>query len=284
MDQNIQLSGDFTEVQTDELPKGAEMMQAGVMKSGTKYSTAMQIIKRRNLLRDVVPACEQEAAIAGEDFYYSWAQGGKIVEGLTVGAALAIARNMGNNAVDVEVTESPAAFYFSAVYVDLETGFNLRRVFRQNKQSPKTKEGKDTYSGDRGQDVLFQIGQSKAIRNVTLNAIPSWLARKVFDKAKENVVAKIEKMGKVKAAQLLTDKINSLGLPMDRVIRHFGAPETWDIEKLVMLGGAVRSIEDGRERVDDVFPGEAQAANGAVAQAAEAAREAATKTSEKAKK
>lgn len=269
---------DFMEVQPEEVPHGAsQALQMGVMKSGTKYATAMQVIRRRDLIRDVVPRCEQEAAIAGEDFYYSWAQGGKIVEGLTVGASLAIARNMGNNAVDVEVTESPSAYYFSAVYIDLETGFNLRRVFRQNKQSPKTKEGKDVYSGDRGQDIIFQIGQSKAIRNVTLNAVPSWLARKVFEKAKDNVVAKIEKMGVVKASQLLIDKITALNLPMDRITKHYGAPTTWDVEKLVMLGGAVRSIEDGRERLDDVFPPDAAAPSGDVQKAADMAKDAAAK-------
>lgn len=276
-----QQSDDFQEVRAEEMPRAAEALQAGVMRSGTKYSTAMQVMRRRDLIRDVLPRCEQEAAIAGDDFYYSWSQGGKIIEGLTVGAALAIARNMGNNAVDVEVTENPSAYYFSAVYIDLETGFNLRRVYRQNKQSPKTRDGKDIYTGDRGQDIIFQIGQSKAVRNVTMNAVPNWLSRKVMEKAKENVTEKIEKMGVVKASQILIDKINALGIPMERVIRHYGSSDKWDVVKLVQLSGAVRSIEDGRERLDDVFQPEPAAPSADVQNAANAAKEAAEKVTAK---
>lgn len=281
MGTQLQQTSDFEEVRAEEMPRNAEALQAGVMRSGTKYSTAMQVMRRRDLIRDVLPRCESEAAIAGDDFYYSWSQGGKIIEGLTVGAALAIARNMGNNAVDVDVSETPAAYYFSAVYIDLETGFNLRRVFRQNKQSPKTVKGEDIYKGDRGQDIIFQIGQSKAIRNVTMNAVPNWLSRKVMEKAKENVAAKIEKMGVVKASQMLIDKINALGLPMDRIVRHYGASDKWDVEKLVMLSGAIRSIEDGRERVDDVFQPEPAAPSADVQNAANAAKEAAEKATAK---
>lgn len=281
MGTQLQQTSDFEEVRAEEMPRNAEALQAGVMRSGTKYSTAMQVMRRRDLIRDVLPRCESEAAIAGDDFYYSWSQGGKIIEGLTVGAALAIARNMGNNAVDVDVSETPAAYYFSAVYIDLETGFNLRRVFRQNKQSPKTVKGEDIYKGDRGQDIIFQIGQSKAIRNVTMNAVPNWLSRKVMEKAKENVAAKIEKMGVVKASQMLIDKINALGLPMDRIVRHYGASDKWDVEKLVMLSGAIRSIEDGRERVDDVFQPEPAAPSADVQNAANVAKEAAEKATAK---
>ncbi len=282
LESTVQTTETFQEVRAEEIPNDvSQALQTGVMRSGTKYATAMQVMRRRDLVKDVLPRCLDEAAIAGDDFYYSWSQGGKIVEGMTVGAALAIARNMGNNAVDVEVTENAAAYYFSAVYIDLETGFNMRRVFRQNKQSPKNKKGEDIYSGDRGQDVIFQIGQSKAIRNVTLNAVPNWLARQVFEKAKENVVAKIEKMGVAKASQLLLDKIGSLALPMERITKHYGAPTSWDVPKLVMLSGAIRSIEDGRERLDDVFPPESAPASEDVKKSADLARAGAEKVTAK---
>jgi hypothetical protein len=253
MNNNEVMQADFQEV--TEIPKGASSLpDTGLMQTRSPYSTAVQVIRPRTLAI-VENKCLEEAAIAGDDFYYSWSQGGQVTEGLTVGAALAIARNMGNNAVDVEVRETAVAWYFTGAYIDLETGFNIRRTFRQNKQSPKAKSGKEIYSGERGQDIIYQIGQSKAIRNVVLNAAPSWLARKVFEKAKENVVAKIEKMGPEKAKGLLIQKMSNLGIPLERVIAVFGQAETWDVEKLVRIGGAVRSVEDGRERLDDVFPG-----------------------------
>ena len=263
-------NNELIEIDATEIPasaRAANLPDSGLMQTKTAYSTAVMVIKKRELIRDVLPKCLEEAAIAGDDFYYSYSQGGNIVEGLTVGAALAIARNMGNNAVDVDVKESGDAWYFTAAYIDLETGFNLRRAFRQNKSSPVSKTGKAIYSGDRGKDIIFQIGQSKAIRNVTLNAVPNWLARKVFDRAKENVIEKIKTMGVPKASQLLLQKIEQLKIPIERVTLTYGKAEAWDTEKIVMLTGAVRSIEDGRERIEDVFP-DVTTADDKIAQAA----------------
>lgn len=110
------------------------------------YITAMQVIKARNL-NLVISKCVEEASIAGDEFIYSWKQGEKIIEGLTVGAALSIVRNFGNSMIDVEVQESDKAYIFKAYFCDLETGFNISRSFRQSKQSPKNKYGKDIYDG-----------------------------------------------------------------------------------------------------------------------------------------
>lgn len=227
--------------------------ESGMLRTQTQYSTAVQVVRPRNL-NIVTNRCLEEAAIAGDEFYYSWSQSGSIVEGLTVGAALAIARNFGNCAVDTKVEETPTSYVFYGAFIDLETGFNIVRPFRQNKQSPKTKTGKDVYSGDRGKDIIFQIGASKAIRNVVLNAVPKWLASKVISKAKENVVGKIEKMGIEKTRTLVLNKINALGIDIKRVEFAYGNSKSWDIEKLVMLMGAIRSIEDGIESPDTIFP------------------------------
>lgn len=227
--------------------------ESGMLRTQTQYSTAVQVVRPRNL-NVVINRCMEEAAIAGDEFYYSWSQGGSIIEGLTVGAALAIARNFGNCAVDTKVEETRDAYIFNGAFIDLETGFNIVRPFRQNKQSPKAKNGKDIYTGERGKDVIFQIGASKAIRNVVLNAVPKWLTTKVINKAKENVVGKIEKMGIENAKIKVIQKITALGIDLKRVEFAYGNAKSWDIEKLVMLMGALRSIEDGTESPDTIFP------------------------------
>ena len=226
-----------------------------MLQTKTAYSTAVQVIKPRNL-RNVIARCEEEAAIAGDEFYYSWKQGGEIIEGSTVGASLAIARNWGNCAVDVKIEETHDSYIFHGAFVDLETGFNIVRPFKQNKQSPKKKDGGDVYKGDRGKDVIFQIGASKAIRNVVLNAVPKWLTSKVLSKAKENVVEKIKSLGVEKARLMIIKKATTIGIPIPRIEDSFGLQKGWDIEKLVMLSGALRSIEDGIESVDTIFPQE----------------------------
>ncbi|WP_348653194.1 hypothetical protein, partial [uncultured Sulfurimonas sp.] len=226
---------------------------AGAIQTKNRYVTAMQVIQPRNLNK-VISKCVEEASIAGEEFIYSWRQGGSIIEGLTVGAALSIVRNFGNSFVDVEVEEQEKAYIFTAYYSDLETGFNLSRSYRQNKASPKTKYGKDIYEGDRGTDIIFQIGQSKAIRNIVLNAIPKWLATKVLEESKNNAMATINNMGEVKARELLLKKINNLKVPIERVENIYGKAKSWDKVKLVQLSSALKSLENGYEDEDTLFP------------------------------
>jgi hypothetical protein len=225
----------------------------GAIQTKNRYVTAMQVIKPRNLNR-VISKCVEEASIAGEEFLYSWKQGGNIIEGLTIGAALSIVRNFGNSFVDVEIEERESAYIFTAYFCDLETGFNLSRSFRQNKASPKTKQGKDIYEGERGTDIIFQIGQSKAIRNVILNAVPRWLATKVLDEAKNNAMATINNMGEVKARDLILKKITNLKVDIARVEAIYGKAKSWDKIKLVQLSSALRSLENGYEDEETLFP------------------------------
>lgn len=230
-------------------------LDAGGMALQTRssYQTAVAVNRERNLEK-VLQRCLQEAAIAGDDFYYSWSQGGQNIEGLTVGAAQALCRNFGNCALEVKVEETPTAYIFHGAFIDLETGFNLVRPYRQNKQSPKKKDGKDVYSGERGTDIIFQIGASKSMRNVALNAMPKWLTEKVIAQAKDNVVGKIEKLGPEKAKALILNKANALGIAQDRIEGVYGKERAWDTEKIIKITSALRAVEDGIEKAADLFP------------------------------
>lgn len=227
---------------------------SGMMQIRSPYTTAVQVTRPRDL-RQVMARCSEEAAIAGDDFYYSWKQAGKIIEGPSVQAALAMVRNFGNCAVDTRVDENPDSYIFTATFIDLETGFNISRTFRQNKTSPKTKGGEEIYSGDRGQDVIFQIGQSKAIRNVILNALPSYLSNKVMDFAKANVIKQLEKMGKEKARNHVSTKANALAVPLDNIEAVYGRMAGWDETTMVQILSALRQIEEGIEKAEDLFRG-----------------------------
>lgn len=238
---------------TVETVKGAVDQGGMALQTRSSYQTAVAVNRERNLEK-VLAKCLQEAAIASDSFYYSWSQGGQNIEGLTVGAALAITRNFGNCALEVKVEETPNAYVFYGAFIDLETGFNLVRPFRQNKQSPKKKDGKDVYSGERGTDIIFQIGASKAMRNAALNAMPKWLTEKVIEKAKENVVEKIQKLGPEKAKAMILNKSNALGVAQDRIEAVYGKERVWDTEKIIKIVSALRAIEDGLEKATDLFP------------------------------
>jgi len=247
--------GDIIEVEVENT------QQSGAVQTRTSYTTAMTVIRPRNLAM-VEQRALQEAAIAGDEFYYSWRQKGSIIEGLTIGAANAIARNLGNCAVPVEVDETKEAYYFTATFIDLETGFNLQRKLRQRKtQNMGEKMKKD----GRDEDIIFQIGQSKAIRNVILNGVPNWLCKKVLAKAKENVKGKIEQMGKEKAKDMLLKKANSLKILPETIEASFGKQAGWDTEKLVQISGALRGLEDGYISIEEAFPSQKVETNKSIA-------------------
>lgn len=238
---------------TVESVKGTIDQGGMALQTRSSYQTAVAVNRERNLNK-VLSKCLEEAAIAGSDFYYSWSQGGQNIEGLTIGASQALCRNFGNCALEVKVEETPNAYIFHGAFIDLETGFNLVRPFRQNKQSPKKKDGKDVYSGERGTDIIFQIGASKAMRNAALNAMPKWLTEKVIEKAKENVVAKIQNLGPEKAKGMILNKAGALGVGQDRIEAVYGKERVWDTDRIIKITSALRAIEDGFEKATDLFP------------------------------
>jgi hypothetical protein len=220
----------------------------------TGFMTAVSVQKPRERLK-VIKACEEEAAIAGDEFYYGWtvkAQGGsKLVEGPGIGLAQSAARNWGNCAVMMDVKETQDTYIFTPTFVDLETGFNLQRAFRQVKNKDIGKK----YDRDRAEDLIFQLGQSKAIRNVICNALPNWLINKMMVEAKKNIVGQIEKAGKDVARQKVLDFFARYNITQDRVEAKLGKKaEAWKVEDIALLYGAMKTLADGAESPDELFP------------------------------
>jgi hypothetical protein len=239
----------------DPIETSTEVINQGgtLQKSGNEFTQAIAIQKPRQR-QDVIKNCEEEAAIAGEEFYYSWTvkskKGPVLVEGLSVGGALAAARNWGNCALPCSVEETKTHYVFTATFLDLETGFNMQRVFKQRKE-----QNIGMKDEARAEDITFQIGQSKALRNVALNAMPTWLTRRMLDKAKEQVIAKITKMGLPVARQKAMDFFEKHGIEIDRVEKKMAKNQThWDAEDLAIIQGAMSSLVNGQESADSLFP------------------------------
>ena len=236
---------------------GGELIASGatLQKSQTQFSTAVAIQRPRRRF-DVIKACEEEAVIGGDEFFYSWTvttkEGKKeLIEGLSIKAALAAARNWGNCGIPCSVEENIDTYIFTATFVDLETGFNLQRTFRQKKTLNIGKK-----YNERAEDIVFQIGQSKAIRNVILNALPSWLTTKMFLKAKENVIEKINRMGIAVAREKTVAFFQKYGITVDRIENKLNGkkPNAWDAEDLALLQGAMNTLISGQESADSLFP------------------------------
>ena len=232
------------------------LAEINVQKVQTKYTTAMSV-QRPRVLALVEKRAMEEAAILGADAYYAWGEGKNRVEGPSKDLAMCLVRCYGNCAVDqAEIQETREAWIFTATFVDLETGFTLARQFRQSKSWQVF--GK--FDEARKDDIRFQIGQSKAVRNVILNAVPGWLVRRALDKAKGGVREALQKyidehgIGKVQTKAMA--ELAKLGVPEARVLDSMGrnAVAALTIEDLVILQGNKAALESGSDTIDSMFP------------------------------
>jgi len=232
----------------------ADLIQSqGLMQVKAQYTTAIQVVRKRDL-NQVIAAVENEAAIAGEEFFYNYPQGGNRVEGIAIGGALIIARVFGNCAINTRPIEYADKYIVHADFVDFETGFNLTRSYMGKKKTLKNKSGKAIYEPERNDEIVYQIITSKAIRNVVSNGVPKFLITKGIVAAKTNIRKKLEQMGKEKAVTIILKRAEEAKIPVERVEENFGKKDAWDIDKMIMVIGAIRMVEEGYGTINDAFP------------------------------
>lgn len=220
------------------------------------YATAVSVQNPREP-KDVLRRLKQEAELAGESFYYGWGAGQSKIEGPSVGLAVAAARCWGNCAVEqLPMQETPDAWVFTSTFVDLETGFTMARQFRQAKRWQV--HGK--HDPERKDDIRFQIGQSKAARNVILKAIPEWMIDQAMAAAKAGVRDKIERFikekGIVAAVDAILKALAKVGVTEAAVLDKCGvaAIGAIDVDNMVILRGDLTAIQNGQERAETLFP------------------------------
>lgn len=193
------------------------------------------------------------AAMMGDDAYYRFpvkTRGGgtDYIEGISIKGAMAVARHYGNIDVDCRAVDVGDGWLYHARLTDYETGFTLTRPFQQRK-SQKTM-GNDA---ERQQDIAFQIGASKAIRNVVANALREFCDF-FFEEAKNSIVEKIGRalpQSRSKTAGMLNERnidVKRAERVVGRALDEWTAP---DVAKVVAL---IKAIADGMTTVADAFP------------------------------
>ena len=244
---------------------GGEILAHGgaVQQVRSAYATAVAV-QRPRILKEVARRVAEEAALAGEDFYYGWRAGQDSIEGPSVKMALCLARNWGNCAIELgPVQDLPDAWVFTAYFIDLETGFTLPRQFRQSKDwvvHGRLDEG-------RKEDMRFQIGQSKCIRNVILNAIPASLVTRAMAEAKKGVRTELEQLCKSNSFATVADRLVSAlgkcGAKEHAVLAKCGITDRkgLTLDHLVILRGDLNALQNGQERVEVLFPAVEQPAS-----------------------
>lgn len=220
-----------------------------------QYATAVSVQKPRKLA-EVEDRLMQEAALSGTNFYYAWGAGKDKIEGPSIKLAMSAVRTWGNCAVELEpVQETPDAWIFTAAFVDLETGYTLSRQFRQDKKW--TVHGK--FDAARKDDIRFQIGQSKAIRNVVINAVPSWLIDRAIEKAKDGVMIKlqeaIDSKGVDAVRQGIIDYLARHGVTVEMILYKFSRPtvKALTLEDMVLMRADWDALNSGMDTIEHLY-------------------------------
>jgi hypothetical protein len=223
----------------------------------TQYTTAVAVQQARDLAsatpRSVLSRVLREAEICGEDFIYSMTFKGKdgpsVVEGVSIDGAMIMARNFGNCATDVEIVEESLSHWvFRAVFIDLETGFTEPRLFRQTKGTVAGK-----FDAERKLDMAFQIGQSKAKRNVIVRALPTGLVSKAVEAAKASAAAAIKDLPA--AIDWVVKTFGGMGVDLARLEKRIGAPMAqWNSRDVVRMKATYKAIRDRQTTVEAEFP------------------------------
>lgn len=256
--------------QADELAIPHSRIDQTLQRVGGGYATAVSVQRPRSIAV-VKRRLDEEAMLAGERFYYGWGVGKDLIEGPSVKLAMAAARCWGNCAVDMQpVQDLGDSWVFTSVFIDLETGYTLMRQFRMGKNYPV--HGK--HDPHRKDDIRFQIGQSKAARNVILNAIPQGLIDAAMDAAKSQVREKInawikqldEKNGGAGkglpvAVDIVIKALVKAGATEERILAKLEIVDrkAIDVERLVILRGNLSALDDGEATHEELFPSQSQA-------------------------
>lgn len=233
-----------------------QMLPAIIKTSPPPMIHGAQQVAVRRVPAEVLATLKALASAAGHDWYYSIPfkdrKTGKTTyaEGPTIKLANDLWRTYGSCDVDPWVSNEGIDFWeISARFIDLETGAAMTRQFRQQKGRSKIGGG----DASRNTEADFSIGQSKAIRNVIVNALQTY-ADYAVEEARKSLITKIK--GDIEGWRSRTgDEIAKLGVAINRVEAVIGRPQyEWLVHDIALAVAMIKGINDGMANVDETFP------------------------------
>lgn len=254
---------------TDNLP--AAFHSPGLALGMSNFiMTAQPVSQPRNFER-IQWQLKQLCAMNGADKYlYSWEVwdndlGRKVpIEGPTIKMANDLARTYGNCFVGiVNVKEVGDSWQLDALFLDLETGFNMTRPFMQRRAQNV---GKRMNAG-RAEDLVFQIGASKAIRNVVVNALSSHVEF-MKEESKRNLLAWVQD-NKEKCVQYIERLCSEYDLPQTRLDALVGRKlSDWTDRDYARVMMTLRGVQEGMVPLEEALPSMTRAGEKMEAEAA----------------
>lgn len=207
---------------------------------------------------------EALSLMAREKFYYRWeakdrnsASGKSVIMGPSIDLTMALMQIYGNCHVEVAIADqTPTHVVLAARFVDEENNTSVIRLFKQ-----RLSQNLGMRDAERAADIVFQIGQSKATRNVIAAALRIYCDQAVKWAHDERFV-RIQKNPEGARAWLL-GKIKELEIPIQNVEYVIGRPaKSWLVPDMARLFGTLQSIMDTMTTVEDEFPPPGQGGEG----------------------
>lgn len=242
---------------------GPAMMQAEapvsqgqllVMAQGREI-TARKVAVPRDV-RTILQKIKVGAAAFGDTFYYAWevndrANSRKVrVEGGTITLANFLMQIFGNCCVDCDVHETPTHWVLKAWFIDYENGTSLSRLFQQRKN-----QNTGMKDADRQADIVFQIGQSKAERNVILNALGPFVDFAIEESKRGMVERFKDEENRIKAHAFIDRVMEENKISEIRVTAVVGRRrEDWTVPDLARVYAEMRGIKEGFTNAAEVYP------------------------------
>jgi hypothetical protein len=230
-----------------------EYQRLPVAAQDTMPHGAQMVAVKRNI-SIVFSDLKELGAAAGSDWFYRFPVKNRRenrtdwIEGPSIKLANDLARCYRNCEVDCRMQDMGDYWVFYARFFDVENGFQLTRPFQQRKSGSKIGGG----DAERALDIAFQIGASKAIRNVVVNALQTY-ADYAFEEARNSLVDKIgkdldnyrERTASRVAAHIDLARVEAV---VGRSKKDWLAP---DVARVIAM---MRAVNDGMATYDETFP------------------------------
>ncbi len=192
----------------------------------------------------------------GMNYVYSWTVKDRqnnrnvLIEGATIKLANDLFREYGNCRLRILEVDNGPSWTFYALFIDKETGAEYMRSFRQDK-------GKNIGGGMKDQsrrlDMVYQIGQSKAIRNVIVNVLSNY-ADYMVSEAKKGLLEWVEGHGE-DASKWIVEMLGKHNIDLLQVEAVVGKIiGKWSARDQAAVMAQLRGIDENLTTAEEEFP------------------------------
>ena len=237
-----------------------EPTQAVILRGQVDYSSFASLAhpdRERDLAR-LEKRARTTGARLGARAFYSWRQGGQLIEGLTVQAAYALLADYGFAACRVAIVErqgqrvqlrAAAIDLINFVFVERDALFTLRPA--PGKYADKPEEAA------RWEAMQEQSAASKAVRGAILRMVPDWMGQACMEAARTAASGRVLKEGQT-VAQAAAEAIKNFGakhhVTVEQMEAYLELPvKLWTVRELEDLLSVWRSLHQGEATVAAVF-------------------------------